>query len=666
MKTRHQLNAPMIVAVAMATVALQARAEQPEPKLLTPFGQRLQARYLAELTDLRAEIKRTLPSVDEQSKSAYLQAREAERAAEARVKAAEQNLAEIATARALVSHAKGKWIGDADKGIAAAQAKLKKATTEAERDAAQKELAHWQENCQDGVQALEERQAALEKLVGEEPRLKQELAATQEAVIQAQAHTLQTINDLGLKALLSSDELDAHLAKYVVLMEATPRGLAEFAQQGGRQVRLIEQLLSDPVLMFQMIVADGAKDGRYGQAMQIYSDIQKASAKASDGVLQRLALAVALEHAVPIAQRNAVALTDAPATVDPVKRFLHYERAFLDGELDPCFKNLSVWDYRMVVYGEEPDEILSWGREMLRNYRPDHVFTSDYRWRYVAAVKTDIKYGSQDNKYDRPELQFFQNILMNGGVCGRRAFFGRFMLRAFGVPTTARPQRGHAALVHWTPDGWVVCLGAGWGHGWTKTRYGKDLDFLATTQARATGEPYLQVKRAQWIGDAMAESRTYGFLAGDPAFWNGVALYTQRGIIEDANAQTLAAVGEDIAEANVSQERHIVKTVAKAEADSKIHVGQNGTITVPAVACSKPTRSTRKIVFMKSYLGGMQLHYNRLGAPEEFEYTIDAPAAGKYALTALVVTPSWKQHLQVKVNGAKQPIDIALPFTVGM
>jgi len=60
------------------------------------------------------------------------------------------------------------------------------------------------------------------------------------------------------------------------------------------------------------------------------------------------------------------------------------------------------------------------------------------------------------------------------------------------------------------------------------------------------------------------------------------------------------------------------------------------------------------------------LHYSRLGQPEEFEYTFDAPAAGKYALSARVVTPSWKQHLLVAANDAKEPIDIALPFTVGM
>ncbi|MHC4199584.1 MAG: carbohydrate-binding protein, partial [Planctomycetota bacterium] len=87
---------------------------------------------------------------------------------------------------------------------------------------------------------------------------------------------------------------------------------------------------------------------------------------------------------------------------------------------------------------------------------------------------------------------------------------------------------------------------------------------------------------------------------------------------------------------------------------------------IPAAACSKPTNSTRKIIFMESNLGGMQLHYGRLGNHEEFQYAFDAPEAGKYALTARVVTPSWKQHLLVAANGAKEPTDIALPFTVGM
>lgn len=658
-------GALIAMAIGASTVWAARSKDAATPTPLTAAGQKLLERYTGMLTELRAGISKALPAVDEQKKSAYLKAREAEKAAEARAKVAEAALGKVKTAQALVAHAKGKWIGGAEKNIAKAQAMLNKATTEAQREAAKKELAKWQANKEDGIKALRQRQEALDKAKLEEPRMLKELEAAREALAQAKAQTMKAVEDLNLKSFLSSDKLDARLAKYVVLLEATPRGLAAFAQQGKAQEKLVEQMLAEDDLLVQMVVADGAKDGKYGQAMKIYTDIQKASAKARTGTLQRLALAVALEHAVPVKQRNAKAKTNAPATVDPVHRYLHFEKAFLNGELDPGFKDLSVWDCRMVVNGEEPDEILTWGRKMLRNYRPDHIATGDYRWRYVAAVRTDIRYGSQDNKYDKDELQFFQNILMNGGVCGRRAFFGRFILRAFGVPTTARPQRGHAALAHWTPDGWVVCLGGGWGSGWVMGRK-KDLDFLAITQARGVGEPFMQVKRAQWIGDVMGERRTFGLLSGDPAFWNGVALYTQRGIIEDAKAKTLAAVGEDIGEANETKEKVDVAKATLTDADRKVVVDSSGVITIPASATSKPTKSTGKIIFMASNLGGKQLHYSRNGRHEDFEHTFDAPAAGKYALTARVVTPSWKQHLLLSVNGAEKPIDIALPFTVGM
>jgi len=662
------INGICVAFVAVVIAASSARAAKKEaPQApLSEAGQELQQRYAGMFTELKADIVRALPAVDEQRKAAYLQAREAEKAAELRLKAAQQSRGKVGAAEGLVNHAKGKWIGGADKGIAEAQEKLKNAKTEAERDAAREELAKWQKNREDGLKALEERQEALDKARLEEPALIKELDDAQKAYDLARANTLKAIRELNLTAFLASGKLDGELAKYVVLLEATPRGLAEFAQQGKEQEKLVEQLLADADLMKQMVIADGANGGKYGRAMEIYTGIREASKKAGAGVLQRLALAIALEHAVPIAQRNAVALTDAPATVDPVKRYLHFEKAFLDGELDPGFEGHSAWDLRMVVDGEEPDEILTWGREMLRNYRPDHITTSDYRWRYVAAVRTDVRYGSQDNKYDKAELQFFQNILMNGGVCGRRAFFGRFILRAFGVPTTARPQRGHAALTHWTPDGWVVCLGAGWGSGWTKTRYNKDLDFLATTQARESAESYLQVKRAQWIGDVLGETRIFGFLSGDPDLWYGVSLYTQRMIVDEAKAVALAAVGEDIGEANESKEKDIIEAVTMTDADRAIIVGKDGVITIPAVACSKPTESTGKTLFMKSNLGGMQLHCSRNGTPEAVEYTFDAPKAGNYALTARVVTPSWKQHLLVAVNDATEPIDIELPFTVGM
>ena len=509
-----------------------------------------------------------------------------------------------------------------------------------------------------------ERRTMLAQAKGKDAGAQAHIAAKEaltQALTNAQAPATAVLTQL--EKFLASDALDAKLVKCVVLTGATPRGLAEFAQQGKAQEALVDKLLADADLMKQMVAADGASGGRYGQAMQIYTDIQSASPQAKEGVLQRLALGTALEHAVPVPQRNPEAQTDAPATVDPVKRFQHFEKAFLDGELDPRFKDLGVWEYRNAVNGEEPDWTLAWGREMLRNYRPDQIATPDDRWRYVESVKTVVKYGSLDQKNDLPALQFYQNIVATGGVCGRRAFFGRFILRCFGMPTVARPQPGHATLVHWTPAGWVINLGAGWG--WGTIEGNLDTDFLAMTQARKVAVAFPEVQRAQWVGAALGEVKAAGFGAPASGFWNGVALYRQRAIIDKAKAVTLAAVGTDIGEANESKEKEVVKAVTVTAADKQIVVSQAGVITIPAVACSSPTANTGKLRFMKSYLGGLQLHYNRLGNAEPFEYTFDAPAAGKFALSVRVVTVSPDQHLLVAANAAKEPVDISVPYTIG-
>jgi hypothetical protein len=656
-----------LLALAAATPPAEAaRTKTPPPVELSDSGTRLERQYAAELQSLKSRIAAALPALDERSKTAYQNARKAEVAAAVAIADAQARLDKINGAKGLVSHAQGKWIGGADKGIAEAKAKLAKARGAAEREAARNELAKWEKNREEGVAALKERTAAMQQAERERPAVEKQLAAAKDELARAKAASIQSIQRLGLADILSGDALDGLLAKHSVLAEATPAGLAAFAQQSPEHEKLVARLLADEKLMLQMLVADGADGGQYGPAMKIYAGIEKASGKVREGVLQRLALAVALDHAVPNPQRNAEGMTGAPATVDPVGRYLHFEKAFLAGELDPAFKDLTTWDLRMVVDGEEPDEILSWGRQMLRNYRPDHVTTPDMGWRYVALVRTDIPYGSQDNIHDEKDLHFFQNILKNGGICGRRAFIGRFILRAFGVPTTARPQKGHAALAHWTPGGWVVCLGAGWGSGWTKTPYDRDLDFLATTQARALGDHFLMVKRAQWIGDAMGEPRSYGLITkNEPAFWNGVSLHTQRALIEASKAKTLAAVGEDIAEASDSKVKEKVAEVAITDEDRRVVVDAKGVITLPAAATSNPTRSGGKILFLNSHSGGKQLHYSRTSSHQPFEYAFEAPAAGKYKLSARVATPSWKQGLKLAVNDAPA-VDMPLPFTVGM
>ena len=658
----HSRLLDITIIMAVMTIGIPhgwaAKKAEPEKAPLTAAGQNLEARYAGQLKGLQAEIGKALPAPGDRQNEALQMARDAVKKAQAEADAAQQALEKVQTAKALVDHAKNKWIGGAEKGIAQAEAALKKAGTADEREAARKELAKWLANKEDGLKALKERQEALDKAKLDEPKLNQANQAAQAALTQARANELAAAKVLLTAAdpFLANDKLDAMLVKCVVLADATPRGLAGFAQQGKEQEDLVEKLLCEPKLMKEMLIAGGAKFGNYGQAMQILADINKASPKASEGLLQRLALATSLEHAKPIPQSNPAAQTDGPASVDPVKRYLHYEKAWLDGELDPAFKNLGTWEYRMVVDCDAPDQILAWGREMLRNYRPDHIQNPDYGWRYSAAVRTDVPYGSQNVKDDLPSLQNYQNIIKDGGVCGRRAFFGRFILRAFGIPVWGVTQHAHAALSHWTPKGWVINLGAGFNASWwdkdEAPRSGSD--FLLETQAREHAAGYLKVLRAQWASRALGEQAYNERKKTDGGFWSGMAHY--QALVIAAKAVELGPLGQDLAEANESPEAK-AKAFGKTtitDADKKIVIAPDGVITIPAAACNGGQ-------LMPGYSGGQQLSCGN----GTLSFDVEVPNAGKYALTARVVTVQENPTMQLTVNHAKDVVEIEVPYTIG-
>jgi len=647
-------------ALLISTGALSAKRKPAAPAVpLEPAGEKLEAQYAKTLSELTAEITKTLPQVSPQKIAAFDKATEDVKAAEAEAKVAQDALGKIGGGKALIDHAKGKWIGGAEKGIAAAEAALKKATTAAEREAAQKELADWQANKEEGLKALKERTEAYEAAKAQEPALKKAHEAAQAALAKAKTNERNAANAVlgDLSPVMATDQFDAKLAKAVVIHHATPRGLAEFSQQSPEHAALVASLLANEALMKEMLIAGGARFGKYGRAIEIYAAIQKASPKAKEGVFQRLALATSLEHAQPINQTNLADQPDAPVHVDPVKRYLNYERAFLAGDLDPAFKNFSTWEYRHVVNCDAPEEIVTWGRNMLQTYRPDHIFTKDYGWRYVMAVKTEVPYGSQNVKYDLPTLHKYQNIPMNGGICGRRAFFGRYILRAFGIPTWGVTQKAHAALSHWTPKGWVVNLGAGFHASW----WDKDevsmsgTQFLLETQAREHADEYLKVLRAQWVGRILGEPAYNERRKVSGGAWSRMGHF--QALILSEKAEALGPLGQELAEANEKEQKVVSEAVSAA--DQKIIVNADGSITIPAVAHGK---GSGKASAMRSYTTGMQLHaLGGFKAP----YEIDAPKAGTYQLSARVATLQTGQIFILSANNG-QTIETPVPYTKGL
>lgn len=620
-------------------------------------GKRLESDFSSDLKSLKEEISRALPKPGAKTVADLENATKALAEASAHADAAQKGLGEIASAKGLIDHAKGKWIGGANKEIAAAQAALKNAKTPGEKSAAETQLAAAQKNLADGEAALKERTAIYDKARANEPALKQAHEKAQAALALAQTNEATAAKSLmaSMGSFLHTDKLDGKLAKAFVLTSATPKGLAEFGEQSSENAALVLELLENEALMREMTEAGGARFGKFGEAMKIFSVIQKVSPQAKDGVLRRLALATCLEHANPVKQNNSPKIRDQSSHVHPVKRYLHYETAFLGGELDPAFKSLTAWEMRFVVNSEDPDEILAWGREMLRTYRPDHL-GGDYGWRYVSSVRTEVPYGSQNVQYDDPQNHPMQNIIRNGGVCGRRAFFGRFILRSFGIPTWGVTQKAHAALSHWTPKGWVVNLGAGFPHSW----WDKDdvplngSEFLLETQARAHKEDYMKIVRANLVSRILGEPAYSLRRNVEGGFWSRVALFQSRTLA--ANMPDLGALGQELGEANEAEQK--LQSQEAARADREIRV-EDGGIMIPSVAHEA---ASGKFAAMRSFSGGMQIH--AFGGFKT-EYKIQAPRSGDYLLTAKVATAQTGQRFLFTVND-QPPVEQAAPYTIGL
>ena len=480
-----------------------------------------------------------------------------------------------------------------------------------------------------------------------------------------------------LESLLSSEVLDGKLMKAAILRHGTPAGLAEFAQQSEHHKTLLDNLLTNGELMKQVLLSGRANGGEYGEAMEVYHAILEASERArKPGILQRLALGTALHQPWLDENKkgsvNGLVFSDHKNPDGQVSRYLHYEQAFLNGELDPQFKDFNAWECRFITNDPYTNEELSWGRSMLRQFRPDHITNPDQKWRYTRVVKSDLPYCStrHDPSLGLPQ----QQALALGGVCGRRAFFGRFIARAFGIPSRRSTQTGHAALNRWTPDGWVVNFGGWWSFNWCGPQGG--LDFYLDSRAREFEDDYLKVLRSQWIGDALGEEdvslRQYGQGGG---FWDGMAFYLKRAIVEDANLEetdtdsALAALSAEEARLLGESDKVLgeqgVKEIVIPEEDKKIIVTEDGTITVPAVACSSPRNNTEKVIFLNSYDGGMQLHYQRLGSqPEILKYSVEVPSAGKYEMTMNVCTVSEEDPVIARLN-RRTIVNTILPYTKG-
>ena len=452
----------------------------------------------------------------------------------------------------------------------------------------------------------------------------------------------------------------AMMAKCALLTHATPSRLAGFAQQGEEEKRLIEQLLNDNQLIMQVMVMGGASGGNYGQAMRNYTAIQNASERSHEGFFQVWALAVSLQYT-----DETYVYPDAPAAESLVKYYQNYLKAYDEGILDPAFSELggTGWDYRFVFPDAYTLEDIDWIRKVVRNYRPDYT-RLDYNWRYCRIVKSDVPYCSGVARPVRPDLNLtqIQDFFLEGGICGPRAFVGQLSCYAFGVPARRAPSAGHAAMAHWTPDGWTTVLGPHFAFCSVNGLPG--MEFLLLSQCHKKPEQYKQVLKYEWLGNALGEDGVadYGSAGG---FWNLLAFYRKMALVEDAAIEDIGATGAELAESNVESESEKIDQIKLTDDQKKIVVDDDGLITIPPGAATSTT-NTDKLRFMHT-IGGdeVQVHY-ALGSdqPDLLEFRVEVPAAGKYELTAEVCTLTVDREMMLRLN-RRTMVTVPLPYTKG-
>jgi hypothetical protein len=503
-----------------------------------------------------------------------------------------------------------------------------------------------------------------------------------------------------VKTFLSAEDsfdtprgMDAISVRCAVLFQGTPGGLAAFAAQSKGNKALLEKLFGDATLMRDMLVAGGAVGSedqqgspfpaRYGQAMAIYSKIVNASTLLSNlssvaattrddlwddrsqlNILRRVALGTALRHAVPIQLRF-----NRSVVVDPVQRYLHYESRYRSGYLDPAFEVMTAFECSHATNSDASNDDLDWFRETLANYRPEHMViggVTTSSWRYARAVKTDVEYGD-------PQCGSFKKGVCNGsysmipaagGVCGPRAFFGRFTRQAFGLPVWGATQPKHAAMSTWSPGGWSVLLGAWWSSSWWGARGG--IDFVTEAWARENRTSYQQVLRGSWVSNALGEEPA-GARENCPDGVGGTwaaLMWAAKMISVGASAKdpygrqpAARVVGKSIVPTKIAA------LVAKwpVKPPPPAISTDDGKITIPAVAFSSKNRSASLGIMQSAGPGEQLMHsgcYSTVGPPclapesSSFDYEVTVSAAGIYYLTANHTTWHPQQDLLLSINGS--------------
>ena len=469
------------------------------------------------------------------------------------------------------------------------------------------------------------------------------------------------ISGVGVTTLLKDPTVNAALVQRQLITKFGADTLATFAKASPDNAKFLGWLLHNTKAMELLLEAatptglKAREDNTWTTplaSLELWQKLVKADPDAVDGIYLKLAMATAL---LPPGKVS-IGAGGASTPADPLVRYQYFKKAYQNKELAASFDKLSVWDYTKVVSSGASDDDLTWGREMINTFRPDlratemMVDLTSSVWRRNSSVPyTNMK-----------------TVLQGGGKCGPRSSFAVFICHAFGIPAIGVAQPAHACVAWRGIDGvWRV----GYGKGWAASRLDglTGPDFVEGSLARSRVAQFSQIEHLRWLAAALAaHEQTAAVLA----IGQKIAKETPATTVdlnaslkpEEANADP----GVEAAKAGAPAGKKDASTTQSTGPVKPV----NGVLHVNAGSYIKQEGQAMfggpSIILQDCHTGGKQVYFPQQLASCWAEYTIEAPAAGKYELTMKVAAINDGQMLQVGSDAFNAVSLVKIPMTHGL
>lgn len=461
------------------------------------------------------------------------------------------------------------------------------------------------------------------------------------------------ITETVLKALLDEPLFRHAINQRRFLVKHGAEALSAFARDGRDQAAFLSWALRDREaleLYVEGVVPIGIaarEEDCYALStapLEIWTRIFHADPDSKEGLYLKLAIATSI--APP--GTGSPGAGQARPPVDPLSRYRHFKSAHQKGELFPSFDALSVWEYQKVVQSGASNEDLAWARKMINTWRPDLRV-------HELVVNSTSEVWRRSSPYPYTD---YKSVLSGGGKCGPRSSWAVMVCQAFGIPAIGVAQPGHACVAYKAADpslepqpgsAWKV----GYGRGWHVSRLEglSGPDFLAGVEERSRAEGFSRVERLRWLAAALeSDDRAAAVLAAAreirrsaPAVRTDLtasarAAEAERELVPDAEAESAPADSREVPQKVLEGRTRIEAAAFSAMSGVRVY---------------------------DAYAGGKQVNFQKNLVTSWVEYSLEAPAAGTYALTLKIAAPNLAQVLDVSVGGDPQ-ITIRVPDTTGL